>query len=191
MDKIAKKNCSTSSSSLEKATALKKAHCGSTNGLAFCDDGVHMLTYGAHEAKMRRWDLTSGRNTKTPFVKLEKRSSSNKNKICTKLSLSPSYGRRDGVVFIPEGSNIASLDVNTGKSITRLRGHYHGVYCTAFNEQSQELFSGGGDKSILLWESNQEAANAFDEHLKSVGDERERGQKEKLLPDGWSSSDDE
>jgi DNA excision repair protein ERCC-8 len=94
-------------------------------------------------------------------------------------------------VFIPEGSNIASLDVNTGKSITRLRGHYHGAYCTTFNEQTQELFSGGGDKNILVWESNQESSIAFQRYLKSVGDDSERGQKEKLLPDGWSSSDDD
>jgi DNA excision repair protein ERCC-8 len=173
-----------------KADTSKKAHCGSTNGLVFCDDGLHLISYGGFEAKLRRWDLTSGRNTKTPFVKLQKRSSSSssKNKICVKMSLTPSFGRRDGTIFVPEGSNIAAIDVNTGKLHQRLRGHFHGVRCTVFNDRTHELYSGGGDRNILIWDSN--PVGPYDEYLKLKGDDDEvsKRQNDNLLQDNWSSN---
>jgi DNA excision repair protein ERCC-8 len=175
----------------QKPDSAKKAHCGSANGLAFCDDGLHLLSFGAHEAKLRRWDLSTGRNTKTPFVKLQKRNSSNKNKICSKMSLSPSFGHRDGIVFVPEGSNIAVVNVNTGKVIDRLRGHFHGVHCTAFNDRDQELYSGGGDRNILIWDSNREQVDAYEDHLKLVGDVHHLKHDDDLHQDEWSSSSDD
>jgi hypothetical protein len=97
---------------------------------------------------MRRWDVSSGKNTKTPFQKLQRRPT--KTKTSTKLSLSPSYGRRDGLAFVPEGSNVAVVNVNNGSVINRLRGHYNGVGCTLFDARLQQLFTGGGDRVSTL-----------------------------------------
>lgn len=155
-----------SKSSKPRSANCCKAHCGPASGLAFCDDGIHLISFGAQEGKLRRWDLNSGRNTKTPFSKLHRKS---KSKTTTRMSLSPSYGRSSGIIFVPEGSNVAALDVKSGILLRHFRGHYNGVNCTAINQQFHELYTGGGDKNILIWDSNEEQSSAYDDHLKETG----------------------
>lgn len=158
-------NISKNSKQISTDPTKRKAHSGTVNGLAFCDDDTHLITLSVQESKMRRWDLTTGRNTKTPFQKLQKRPS--KTKTCSKFCLTPSYGRQDGFAFVPEGSNVTVVDVKSGNVVKRLRGHYNGVACTFFDENSQQLFTGGGDRIILIWDSDREQSLAFDEALKT------------------------
>ena len=159
MDYISKK-----SKQVSTDTSKKKAHSGTATGIAFCDDGIHSITFSIQESKMRRWDLASGRNTKTPFQKIQKRPS--KIKVCSKFSLSPSYGRQDGVAFVPEGSNVAVIDVSNGSIINRLRGHYNGVSCTYYDDNLDQLFTGAGDRNIFIWDSDREQSSAFDDRFK-------------------------
>jgi WD40 repeat protein len=152
----------TSAAARDKPDLSKKAHCGPASGAAFCDDGLHLITYGGQEAKLRRWDLTSGRNTKTAFQKLNKPSKKS-HPACCKLSLTPSFGRSSGIAFVPEGSNVAVVDVNVGKVVDRLRGHYGGVQCTVYNERQHDLLTGGGDHNVLVWDANRTQYEAFEE----------------------------
>ena len=165
----------------------KKAHSGPANGISFCDDGVTLVTFGHNESKMRRWDILSGRNMKTPFQKLQRRPA--KMKTCLKFALSPSFGHRGGgLAFVPDGSNIAVVDVDRGNVVDRLRGHYNGVSCVIFDASQQQMFSAAGDRNIFIWDSDRAATATFEEHLRIVGDDAIDASKQNFSA---STSDDE
>ena len=88
-----------------------------------------------------------------------------------------------------------------GQLIKQLRGHFHGVFCCAFNHGQTELLSGGGDRNILIWDSNRGQTEAFAEHLTTLRWKKEdttndttesrsaREARERLMQDTWSSDE--
>jgi WD40 repeat protein len=102
----------------------------------------------------------------------------------------------DKFLFVPTGSNIHVLDTENHSVVKSLTGHYSSVNCVAFNTHEQELYSGGNDRNILIWESNQTRNETFNEHLaeterkggKSAAD---KGLATTVTVDNWSSSDDD
>ena len=46
------------------------AHNGAVNGILFCDDGKHLISFGCHDGRTRKWDIFSGINKKVKFPKL-------------------------------------------------------------------------------------------------------------------------
>ena len=102
------------------------------------------------------------------------------------------YGK---YIFVPSYSSIHCLDIENEDLHSSLNGHYNTVNCTAFNASEQELFTGGNDRNILIWDGNRGRDEAYTEHL----EEREGGRRpskaskniQQVTVDSWSSSDDE
>ena len=84
------------------------AHKGCANGIAFLDDGLHLLTYGSFDGRLRKWELGSGLNTKTKFPRF----APNLN-FKMELKFATSFGCQGGdVAYIP-GMSAVSFFIST------------------------------------------------------------------------------
>lgn len=104
----------------------------------------------------------------------------------------------DKFLFVPTGPNIHVLDTDDYSVVKSLTGHYSAVNCVTFNDHEQEMYSGGNDRNILVWESNTARNEAYNDHLAERGKTEADcdNQEGRHLPstvtvDNWSSSDDE
>ena len=84
------------------------------------------------------------------------------------------------------------LDITNGNEVMDLCGHYNKTSCVHYNEELFELYSGGHDRNVLIWQGNISRNEAFKEHL----DERNKTVTKcdnqfdnTLIEDDWSSSD--
>lgn len=162
------------------------AHKGSVNGLCFSNDGRHLISYGCYDGRLRKWDILQDINTKTPFEALAKVTD-----VKVHLSLCNSGGSldcKDEVVFVPAKADVVMMRLSDGRRIKNLSGHFKSVTSCAFSADHLELFSGGSDRAILIWD-------CLD--LKDYQEEEERPKKRdqslKLNPltaDAWSSDSD-
>jgi WD40 repeat protein len=55
------------------------------------------------------------------------------------------------LIYHPSGQNIGVYELQTGKKIHSLRGHFDNVMCCEFHPELQELYSGAADASMLVW----------------------------------------
>jgi WD40 repeat protein len=121
-------------------------HNGEVHSVAFSTDGATLASGGA-DGKIRLWDVESSQVKKV-------------------LDAHPS--QVECLAFSPDGKLLASAgqydtairlwDTQTWQPMIILRGHVesagYGVFSLAFNDQGTLLASGGGDKSIRLWDVN-------------------------------------
>ena len=180
---------------LNSTSNIPIAHNGAVNGILFCDDGKHLLSYGCHDGRIRKWDTLSGINKKIKFPKLPP--NKNSPNMCMKFDRTSGLVPSPGLIFVPSEDTIVVFDVENGERLQTLNGHFYGVNCCIFNPYAQELISGGSDRNILIWESNQSQADAYLDHLKnsSTGNNKDISNNDTSLNlvtrDDWSSSDDE
>ena len=98
----------------------------------------------------------------------------------------------DKFLFVPTpSSNIHILDIENYSVVKTLNGHYSAVNCVTFNETEQEMYSGGNDRNILIWESNQARSEAYTEHLAGTKRGNVGITPHTVTVDNWSSSDDD
>ncbi len=97
-------------------------------------------------------------------------------------------------MFVPSGHNVHLLDGDHYGAVSSLNGHYSDVTCCVYNEARQELYSGGMDRNVIIWESDLEQSEAYGEHLREQkgSDERQDMLKENTVTaDNWSDDDDD
>lgn len=121
-------------------------HNGEVHSVAFSTDGATLASGGA-DGKIRLWDVESSQ---------------------AKMVLDAHPIQVECLAFSPDGKLLASAgqydtairlwDTQTWQPMIILRGHVesagYGVFSLAFNDQGTLLASGGGDKSIRLWDVN-------------------------------------
>ena len=121
-------------------------HNGEVHSVAFSTDGATLASGGA-DGKIRLWDVESSQEKRV-------------------LDAHPI--QVECLAFSPDGKLLASADqydtairlwdTQTWQPMIILRGHVesagYGVFSLAFNDQGTLLASGGGDKSIRLWDVN-------------------------------------
>ena len=179
--------CSTSS--------IPIAHNGAVNGLLFCDDGKSLISFGCHDGRTRKWDISSGINKKIKFPKLPP----NKNapKMCMKIDYTAGIVPGPDLIFVPSEDSVVVFDSADGKRVKTLNGHFSNVNCCAFNPTEQELFTGGSDRNILIWEANMSQTDAYLEHMKFTCTENGNAISNNDMPfndvtrDNWSSSEED
>ena len=164
------------------------AHHGAINGLTYTTDGLHLISCGTDNC-IRLWDATSGKNCLINYGKIP-------NDTKKLVQLSVSTGCSPDVLFVPNRSNIDLFDIYTGEKIDRLKGHYNAVNCCKYHESTQNLYSGGNDRNILIWTPATDSA--YDDYLKSqstcslkddLPEIRSNGTT--VMIDTWSSDEDD
>jgi WD40 repeat protein len=114
-----------------------KGHTNHVWSVAFSPDGK-TLASGSGDAKIKLWNMASGKNTAT-------------------LNTYTDY--LHSVAFSPDGKTLASgsadqvklWSVASGKNTATL-GHRDGVISVAFSPDGKTLASGSLDKTIKLWD---------------------------------------
>ncbi|KAL9313076.1 hypothetical protein ACSQ67_018528 [Phaseolus vulgaris] len=104
------------------------------------------------DSRLRLWDVQSGCDTLVNFetVRLQ---------INKPLQLATTQDST--LVFVPCMRSVKAFDMWSGNTYTILRGHYECVNCCWFNQQDQELYTGGNDRQILIWSP----ARSIDEEM--------------------------
>ena len=191
-----KSNCSNNTNRNSKGNIVPMntpiAHNGAVNGILFCDDGKHLISFGCHDGRTRKWDIFSGINKKLKFPKLPP----NKNapNMCLKIDHTSGIVPGPGLVFVPSEDSIVVFDAGSGERLQTLNGHYSNVNCCLFNPHEQELISGGSDRNILVWESNHSQTDAYLHYMNSSASEHNLGLSSNglspnaVIRDNWSSS---
>jgi len=161
-------NCVSSRSSRQHKPA-GWSHKGPVQGLAWAQDGRQLVSLG-QDRRLRRWDVGSGLNMKTRFPEID-----SSDKLST-VDLEISSGRDGGLVFVPEETGVAMLDLTTGKRVKTLSGHFSKIYCLKYNPQQLELYTSGRDRFVHVW-SPVESGDDINSESKQ------------LTCDTWSDSD--
>eukprot|EP00736_Rhodelphis_marinus_P003662 Rmarinus@m.21955 len=141
-----------------------KAHTAAITAIAFASGGLRIVTSGA-DSKVRLWDSFSGMSTKVNYAKII----SNDTK-----GIQIGVSRSGDTLFHPCRSEIQAYDVETGKSMYTLRGHYGDVSCVIGHPWDDEVYSGGMDSEVLVF-TPKSSSDTFQPGL--------------LDADAWSSSD--
>ena len=112
--------------------------------MAYTRDGRFLASSGT-DRRLRLWHASSGKNTLVHFPETR-----NKNKIC-RFALSAD----SSVVYYPNGLKVVSFELESGRKVQELTGHFDQVHCLAANPMVSrpacELYSGGKDQTILAW----------------------------------------
>ncbi|XP_072043883.1 DNA excision repair protein ERCC-8-like [Amphiura filiformis] len=166
------------------SAAVHTAHNGHVNGLSFTEDGLHLVSFGTDD-RLRLWETTSGKNTLINFGKCT-------NEGRKTLKLAVSIGSQPDAVFVPSVGDIAVYDLQNGELVYDLNGHYNAVNCCIYHPLYQELYSGGNDSNILIWEPEQMRIIEEDEEEKRQKKTKKfYGQNITATADTWSSDEDD
>ncbi|XP_071485001.1 DNA excision repair protein ERCC-8-like [Diadema antillarum] len=172
---------------IKGSSAVNTAHSGHVNGLCFTENGLYLVSCGT-DNRVRLWDATTGKNTLINYGKV-----TNDSRKCVKISVS--HGVQPDVAFVPNSSDILMFDLLSGEVDNTMKGHYNNVNCTTFHPLFQEVYSGGNDSNILIWEPDLGHVN-FEEpppkKLTTAAKPRKfYGHEISATADTWSSSEDE
>ena len=74
-------------------------------------------------------------------------------------------------IFLPVRQHLHQYDVASGRLLRKFVGHFDRVLCSAMNEATQDLYSAGVDRNILVWTPKADEA-------KYEEDEEERDREE-------------
>ncbi len=171
------------------------SHDGAVNGLAFSEDGLSLYSFGC-DGRLRQWCMETGRNLKAKLPRLINPAVSvRKSALHSNVSLLVS----DFFLFVvtnSHGNNTTLTIVDTRPShhvVAELSGHSSvmcpssGVKSMALNDCTQEVFTCGSDRNILIWEPNVEASKIFMEEVKWRAEVGPLS----VTADAWSSSSDD
>ena len=120
------------------------SHKGPVQGLAWTQDGRQLISLG-QDRRLRRWDVTRGLNMKTRFPEIN-----SSDKLST-VDLEISSGGYGGLVFVPEQTGVAMLNLTSGRRVNTLSGHFSKIYCLKYNPQQLELYTSGKDRYVHVW----------------------------------------
>ncbi|XP_058786131.1 WD repeat-containing protein ATCSA-1 [Vicia villosa] len=129
------------------------AHYGAVTGLKVTEDGMYLLSAGS-DSRLRLWDVESGCDTLVNFETV---------RLQTSKPIQLATTQDSTVVFVPCMRVVKAFDMWSGNAHTILRGHYESVNSCWFNQQDQELYTGGNDRQILVWSPARSIADEMDE----------------------------
>ena len=149
-----------------------RSHDGYVNGLAWTSDSLNIVTYGK-DGKLRLWDTFTGENLKARFP-TSRNSRKTRVPFCTWRNF----------VFLPVDSAVYVLDTQDHSVVKALKGHYNAVNCCTFDASALELYSGGNDRNVIVWDTASTRNLAFEAECESEPGRRN------LQVDAWSDDSD-
>lgn len=176
--------------------AQAKAHGGPVNGMAWTEDGNHLVTCG-HDQRIRVWDTNTGANTLANFGPLV-RNSGLAPRIPVLVPVENLEPEKD-VLFYPNGHEILGYEMFEGKLIRRLRRpeeqkrahEVHGAQpkgqrnardnmtALAWRAHDVEMYSAHADGSIAAWKPRTDEDVELDEQDADEAREQDDGRKRK------------
>ncbi|XP_055928590.1 DNA excision repair protein ERCC-8-like [Argiope bruennichi] len=120
------------------------AHGGAVDCLRFTNDGLYIVSHGL-DNRINVWDATSGKPFDVDFGAIPSARTS------YPVLIDMCYDSKPPVLFVPSRDCIIMYNLFTGDRLKTLMGHTNFVSCCAYRSSSNELFSAGRDKKILLW----------------------------------------
>ena len=91
-------------------------------------------------------------------------------------------------VFLPVDSAVCVLDTRDHSVVKVLKGHYNAVNCCIFNDSALELYSGGNDRNVLIWDSGTSRNATYEAECES--EPGRRSQRRAIEVDTWSDDSD-
>lgn len=128
------------------------AHKVTVNGLKFSRDGQHIISYG-HDEHLHVWSTNSGQLLVSNTQPLE-----NCHKGHLEMGVSPRAS--PGLVFVPSGNLVHTIDITSGVTKKQLSGHFAPVLSVLYNPIFEELYTAGEDREIHVWIPHQEQDEA-------------------------------
>ncbi|KAK7283250.1 hypothetical protein RIF29_12652 [Crotalaria pallida] len=129
------------------------AHYGAVTGLKVTEGGLYLLSAGS-DSRLRLWDVESSCDTLVNFETV---------RLQTSKPIQLATTQDSTLVFVPCMRTVKAFDMWSGNTYTTLRGHYECVNACWFNQQDQELYTGGNDRQILVWSPARLNADQMDE----------------------------
>jgi len=120
------------------------AHDGQVSSLATTPCGMFLVSTGA-DARVRRWDLSSGLNTYTPY--------DDAGLIPTAAACQIAITADGERLFVPcADGRVRAFRTTSGALDCELRGHLDDVFACAHKDGgAAELFTCGKDANVLVW----------------------------------------
>lgn len=122
-------------------TRPEAAHIGAITDIAFLPCGTQLLSTGS-DHMMRLWSAQDQLNQSVHFPNIRNHAVHTA-KIC--------LSNNGSIVYHPKNNDITALEVQTGKEIHSLHGHYSAVTALAFHSAMPELYSASADGLMHIW----------------------------------------
>lgn len=119
------------------------AHTGSVNAVTFVKNGLKLISCGT-DSMIRMWDSLTGKNE---LVEYESYSYKSKRsvQVDTSRSTNPEF------LFVPCRKGVNIYEVDSGKLVNTLEGHFNYVNCCCYEPFMHEVYSGCVDGLLLVW----------------------------------------
>lgn len=144
------------------------AHTGTLQCVRWLANGRQLCSGGTDRA-LRLWDAGSGRNELVNY-----HGAAQPHRI-NRFALS-SDGR---ALFYPSGRGVLHFRVADGQQGRALQGgHLERVHAVAANDNTQEVYSAGADRHVLVWEPRPPAHSPGDDDLLEERERREEAERE-------------
>ncbi|XP_046682118.1 DNA excision repair protein ERCC-8-like [Homalodisca vitripennis] len=148
-----------------------QAHNGFVNGVTFTPDGNFLMSVGTDNT-IHCWDFYQQKHKEIVYGNVRIRLNKS-----LKFDVF-GYGKFN-VCIIPSDNKIVIYEVETGKRLNKLTGHYHFVNACLLQRDRLELYSAGEDQNILFWTPFKEPES----------EDPEREKKIKFKEDNWSDDE--
>jgi hypothetical protein len=151
------------------------AHDGPITCISWMNEGMNIMSSGT-DKKIRLWDARSGRNSLVSLMLITLSDEMGRSdQLGRTLTSSPSacdcvasqlnYGGisvgtrtnrfsvscNDASVFFPNNLHLHEYDVFTGRLLRKFKGHFERILCCTTNPVTQDVYSAGIDRHILVW----------------------------------------
>jgi len=161
-----------------------KSHDGAVNGLCFTDNGHKLISLGL-DAKAKLWNMTTIMREDIDFgvIPTEIRK-------CIQFDVAGRNSQE--LMYIPSDGKILVYEVQTGKRVKVLQGHYNIVNSCKYNHLHNELYSGANDRSVLIWTADRLQEEAYEDHvnIRSGNPQSSSRAVDVTTLDTWSSDED-
>jgi DNA excision repair protein ERCC-8 len=119
------------------------AHSSAITAVTFTPDGRHVVST-SQDGTLRMWDLLDSASLVHLPIPDHR---GNPHTGCSQLSISPSGHH----AYVPSDREVVVFSLVDGTAVGRLQGHFDIINATALQPNTQTLYTGAMDRSILAW----------------------------------------